>query len=1390
MAYEPLSVSNTASTTPTATGAGYVPLVAPAKTAPPAVSTKPTGYQPISSVGLITPKTNVAPVSTVKPQSSSAAIPASALKGSLGGGYGASNEKDSSGKPLLTYENQKAQSSQLLKDRVAPTFDPTVPQKIDPKVLENGRMPESASEAVRQATGADPDEQLDHLISLELGGSNDPSNLNLELGTNTTTKNPKGVQPSLALENQTAKDVASGKISYIDGQKIIARAKGVQLPDDPDFSSSAHPLAKDYPNPAPNQTGTKAQQPATTSPVSKIENWFSSLANRGKVNAANPDPLSPAARIVHDSVLSYLAGVTISSNDTSGDFKAKMSDQQIADAASGAKSKATADLATAGYSPEQIQQTMNTPLPVGDGHTLGDLPRTILQTTTRAGLGYGASLLGEDQPLQPGEIPSSKISPTAQMAIYGSNPVTPFASQADIAQARQGNLQGQRSIALAAVGLGFNTVIDPASFGEDALAQLAEETDPEKIVTILTNKGIDEDAARTIAPIISKASTNEQVKGILTAAAEHGLIYGPKTGGTSAADEFAAQEAGKPQAATPELDTPPTEAPTPVEPVTKASSGEANPNLTPEQSQSIAASGKQGSAAADWKDQAEQAAIREHNALGERAASEPPVPQDSALQKAKNWLNPLKQQDPETKEIFERYTKKLAAARPLANEQARKLSNIPQAEGWDAVLREERGQASPHTAQIKGTFQDLLAEGRSRGLDIPDTKNYVPHVYAENGQQIRQVMKNYLVKKGVPKADVEELMQNGKPIPEDTAKRLGLNPFFAKTRIFPTYPDAMNAGLHPRFTHPAQLAGYYREQMEIKIANRELTEELAAKGKLLPVELAPRGYHAVNLEFSPKAYYAKPRLAEMLNGLFHDQNAVSFPAKVASVVGKASATIQKVGLTTGVPGTSLNLHSLGQIIMHITAGDLKGLAPFVRSNVNGASVKFFVNNADYLKRMAAQGIDVGKTVADFDRMYPNLLKPGIRAAADRGGAKSVAAFITKQAGTAFSNAFSRKNFTSLMPQFLVQTFKDASDRFVAKGMTQEAADALAAQTTKAFHGLIGNIGRAQGTEDVLSSAFYAPPFRESILKTLWNSLEGDTTQIKNPAFYKNRRLLAGIALSYGLYVAANKKLSGHYMWDNPSGHEFDLQIPTGNSNYAYVPFMPTFLTVPRDVAAGAIDLAQGNFKDATSQFSGILSAPLQLFGQLYANKDFYGRAIYADTDPRNVKIAKIAQYLGLNAVPPFVKEAVTYIENRSTTPFYQAMTTGLALPIKYGTDAQNNTSDFYNALTNYDSMHAQAIAAFKPTFDKIQQLKASGQTDQAQQILNGLSDSDYTLYKDALQGSKTSATTKAEAQFMPSYRSIRALVAQGKTDQAQQALNGLSASDYKLYQALMKKNIQ
>ena len=224
--------------------------------------------------------------------------------------------------------------------------------------------------------------------------------------------------------------------------------------------------------------------------------------------------------------------------------------------------------------------------------------------------------------------------------------------------------------------------------------------------------------------------------------------------------------------------------------------------------------------------------------------------------------------------------------------------------------------------------------------------------------------------------------------------------------------------------------------------------------------------------------------------------------------GKLASAEQKLELTTGVPGTNVNLHSIGQLIEDITSGDFGKIKTFARSQLNSSSIKFLKDNADALRRLSSNNIDVGRSVADYTNAYPNLLKPGVADAYSRGGTKSVAAYLTKETGETFEKNFHQEEFHVVHAGMrIVQTFKDASDHFVAQGIKRDEADALAAEVVRKWHGLIGNVGRSQATKDGLSAAFYAPPFRESIVNMLWNSLKSVTTEFGNPAYYKNRRFL-------------------------------------------------------------------------------------------------------------------------------------------------------------------------------------------------------------------------------------------------------------------------------------------
>jgi len=133
------------------------------------------------------------------------------------------DQKDASGKPFFAYRNPGDTATTTDTTRVATTFDPRTPQKITTGSFTTPRAVENRA-SLKTAMGGTYNDELDHKIALELAGSNDKSNLQIEpmvAGTKNTATDP--------LENSLARDVISGKVSLFDAQTQLAKAKGMTI---------------------------------------------------------------------------------------------------------------------------------------------------------------------------------------------------------------------------------------------------------------------------------------------------------------------------------------------------------------------------------------------------------------------------------------------------------------------------------------------------------------------------------------------------------------------------------------------------------------------------------------------------------------------------------------------------------------------------------------------------------------------------------------------------------------------------------------------------------------------------------------------------------------------------------------------------------------------------------------------------------------------------------------------------------------------------------------------------------------------------------------------------------------------------------------------------------
>lgn len=116
----------------------------------------------------------------------------------------------------------------------------------------------------------------------------------------------------------------------------------------------------------------------------------------------------------------------------------------------------------------------------------------------------------------------------------------------------------------------------------------------------------------------------------------------------------------------------------------------------------------------------------------------------------------------------------------------------------------------------------------------------------------------------------------------------------------------------------------------------------------------------------------------------------------------------------------------------------------------------------------------------------------------------------------------------------------------------------------------------------------------------------------------------------------------------------------------------------------------------------------------------------------------------------------------------------------------NDASDVYfDKLNGKQSAEQKEV---KQVYDQVQQLKEAGNTEAAQGIVDGLTDAQYEIYKSVKSADTAQKTVQGKKEILPTYQKVQKLVAEGKKDEAQAVVDSLSDDEYKYY-TLVKKQV-
>jgi len=106
------------------------------------------------------------------------------------------------------------------------------------------------------------------------------------------------------------------------------------------------------------------------------------------------------------------------------------------------------------------------------------------------------------------------------------------------------------------------------------------------------------------------------------------------------------------------------------------------------------------------------------------------------------------------------------------------------------------------------------------------------------------------------------------------------------------------------------------------------------------------------------------------------------------------------------------------------------------------------------------------------------------------------------------------------------------------------------------------------------------------------------------------------------------------------------------------------------------------------------------------------------------------------------------------------------------------------ALGDVSGKLDKAKSDFKPTYDEIMSLYEEGNDAKAKEMIDGLSDADYTLYKALKKIDATKKSNQEKITIFPTYTKWKQLIEAGQDNEAQKVLDDMSDEEYKAFKSL------
>jgi hypothetical protein len=120
--------------------------------------------------------------------------------------------------------------------------------------------------------------------------------------------------------------------------------------------------------------------------------------------------------------------------------------------------------------------------------------------------------------------------------------------------------------------------------------------------------------------------------------------------------------------------------------------------------------------------------------------------------------------------------------------------------------------------------------------------------------------------------------------------------------------------------------------------------------------------------------------------------------------------------------------------------------------------------------------------------------------------------------------------------------------------------------------------------------------------------------------------------------------------------------------------------------------------------------------------------------------------------------------------------------ILFGKYASQKAKDYFNEADGKE------LDKIRPVYDQVQKLKEAGDIAGGQQIIDSLTDAEYEMYKKVKSSETTKKNAEIKKSMYPVFNNVQKLKASNRIDEAQKIIDGLTDNEYKAYQSIKKDN--